>query len=73
MQAEERELAVARMRRVAEEVGVEQGGGALGREKRERWVGLMESTVDGVRRAAAELGLDGEGPAFAPVIGGEDA
>jgi hypothetical protein len=65
MRADERELAATRLSQIADEIGLE-----LGPERLERLVGLLESTVDGVR-AAGELGLDGHAPAFRPELGQE--
>ena len=67
MKADERELAVLRLRQIADEVGLE-----LNDERLERLVGLLESTVDGTR-AAAELGLDELPPAFTTELDPEQA
>jgi len=66
MRAEERELAATRLRQIADEVGLE-----VSPERLERLLGLLESTVDGVR-AAGELGLEEQVPAFVPDVGGGD-
>jgi hypothetical protein len=66
MRADERELTATRLRQIAGEVGLE-----LTPERLERLVGLLESTVDGVR-ASAELGLDEQLPAIVPELGDED-
>ena len=63
MRADERELAADRLRQIASEVGLE-----LSDERLERLIGLLESTVDGVR-ASAELELSDEQPAFVPDLG----
>jgi hypothetical protein len=67
MRADERELAAIRLRQIANEVGME-----LTDERLERLVRLLESTVDGVR-AAADLVLEEEQPAFVPDLYGEEA
>jgi hypothetical protein len=66
MRAEERELAATQLRQIAEDIGLE-----VSAERLERLVGLLESTVDGVR-AAAVLGLDEQVPAFAPDVSAEE-
>jgi hypothetical protein len=65
MRADERELAALRLRQIADEVGLE-----LSEERLARLVGLLESTVDGTR-AAAELVVHDELPAFTTDVGGE--
>lgn len=64
MRAEEREQVAARLRLLAEEVGLE-----LSPEQVATIVGRIEATVDGVR-AGAELGLECVAPAFVPSIDG---
>ena len=67
MRAEERALAAERLRQIADEVGLE-----VTDERLERLVGLLESTVDGVR-AAAEPGLEECEPASVPDLGEDEA
>jgi hypothetical protein len=62
MRAEERALAAERLRQIADEVGLE-----VSDERLERLVGLLESTVDGVRAAGSEL--DDCEPAFVADLG----
>ena len=66
MRAEERELAATRLRQIADEIGLE-----VSAERLERLVGLLESTVDGVR-AADELALEEHVPALVPDVSAEE-
>lgn len=67
MRAEERALAAERLRQIADGVGID-----VSDERLERLVGLLESTVDGVRTAGQELELDDVEPAFSTEIGEDE-
>ena len=68
MRAEERALAAERLRQIADGVGLDVNDEGL-----ERMLGLLESTVDGVRKAGQDLELDEHEPAFSTEIGEDDA
>lgn len=67
MRAEERALAAERLRQIADGVGLD-----VSEERLERLVGLLESTVDGVRTAGQELDLDEQEPAFTTEVGEDE-
>ena len=68
MRSEERALAAERLRQIADEVGLE-----VTDERLERLVGLLESTVDGVRAAGAELDVDDYEPASATNVAEDES
>ena len=68
MRAEERALAAERLRQIADEVGLE-----VSDERLERLVGLLESTVNGVRAAGDDLDVDDQEPASVAEVGEDES